>query len=221
MSLKIKKQYLLKSLNLTKKYHLLKKVNNNVSVLKNLVNKEHEYKKNLSLLVSKDSNKTDKSFLLTYIVCFSFSPKNTLLHITDAEGNLKFRYSAGLVGISGKQKKNRILVLSRLFNMLTKIKISFLKNQPIALHLHNVGYHRYFIIKKLKKDFFIKVIKSYETYPYNGCRSKKRLHKRQRSKKEEWLSGLKRQIVNLLSFLIVGSNPASFKNLKSRHSVAR
>ena len=29
-------------------------------------------------------------------------------------------------------------------------------------------------------------------------------------RKKEWLSGLRRQTVNLLSFLIVGSNPTSF-----------
>lgn len=180
MSLSIKKKNILKNLNLTKKYSLLKKINSNVSTLKNLLITEHAYK-NLSLSLNK---KAPKNFLVTYIVNFSFSPKNTLLHITDIEGNLKLRYSAGLVGITGKQKKNRILVLSRLFNILTKVKVTLLKNKPIALHLNNVGYYKSFIIKKLKKDFFIKIIKSYETYPYNGCRKKKRLHKRQRSKRK-------------------------------------
>uniref|UniRef100_UPI0021FE3DC0 ribosomal protein S11 n=1 Tax=Haslea pseudostrearia TaxID=197756 RepID=UPI0021FE3DC0 len=182
MSLSIKKKNILNNLNLTKKYYLLKKINNNISTLKNLLVTDHDYK-NLSLLLNKHPTKNVKNFFLSYIISFSFSPKNTLLHITDVWGNLKFRYSAGLVGISGKQKKNRVLVLSRLFNKLTKIKITVLKNKPIALHLNNVGYYKNFIVKKLKKDFFIKIVKSYETYPYNGCRKKKRLHKRQRSKK--------------------------------------
>ena len=33
--------------------------------------------------------------------------------------------------------------------------------------------------------------------------------------KKRWLSGLKRQIVNLLRFLIAGSNPALFKTNKN------
>nr|UQS76190.1 ribosomal protein S11 [Haslea ostrearia] len=184
MSLDLKKNKILNNLSLAKKYQLLKKINNNIFSLKNLLTKENEYRSVNTLLSSKKPLNSNKRFLLTYIICFSFSPKNTLLHITDIWGNLKFRYSAGLVGITGKQKKNRILVLTRLFNMLQRLKITFLKNKPIALHLNNVKSYKYFIIKRLKKDFFIKVIKNYETYPYNGCRKKKRLHKRQRSKRK-------------------------------------
>lgn len=176
--LDIKKKSILNSLNLSKKYYLLKKIDRQLFKLKKILDTEHGYK---NIMLDKNLAKTSKRTLLSYIVTFSFSPKNTLLHITDIYGNLKFRYSAGLVGISGKQKKNRTLVLSRFFNILTKIKITYLKNKPIALHLHNVGSYKYFIVKKLKNNLFIKVIKSYETYPYNGCRKKKRLHKRQRS----------------------------------------
>lgn len=184
MSLNLKKEKVLNNLGLTKKYHLLKKVNTHISTLKNLLSIEHRYK-DVNLILPEKTSINSKKFLLTYIICFSFSPKNTLLHIMDAWGNLKFRYSAGLIGITGQQKKNRILVLSRLFTMLKKAKITFLKTKPVALHLYNVGSYKHFIVKKLKSDFFIRVVKSYETYPYNGCRSKKRLHTRQRSKKRK------------------------------------
>nr|YP_010516740.1 ribosomal protein S11 [Haslea karadagensis]UXN44283.1 ribosomal protein S11 [Haslea karadagensis] len=184
MSLDLKKKKILNNLSLAKKYQLLKKINNHIFSLKNLLTKENEYRGANTFLPSTKLLNNNKRFLLIYIVFFSFSPKNTLLHITDVWGNLKFRYSAGLVGVTGKQKKNRILVLTRLFNMLQRLKMTFLKNKPIALHLSNVKSYKYFIIKRLKKDFFIKVIKNYETYPYNGCRKKKRLHKRQRSKRK-------------------------------------
>nr|UXN44364.1 ribosomal protein S11 [Haslea karadagensis] len=184
MSLDLKKKKILNNLSLAKKYQLLKKINNHIFSLKNLLTKENEYRGANTFLSSTKLLNNNKRFLLTYIVSFFFSPKNTLLHITDIWGNLKFRYSAGLVGVTGKQKKNRILVLTRLFNMLQRLKMTFLKNKPIALHLSNVKSYKYFIIKRLKKDFFIKVIKNYETYPYNGCRKKKRLHKRQRSKRK-------------------------------------
>jgi hypothetical protein len=51
-------------------------------------------------------------------------------------------------------------------------------------------------------------------YPYNGCRKKKFEEKNLKIKNKymkKWLSGLRRQTVNLLSFLIVGSNPIFFK----------
>lgn len=183
MTLNVAKKKVLKNLNLTKKYSFLQKVSKNALELKKLLASDQKYRNLNSLLKKKNSIKNKKIFLLSYIICFSFSPKNTLLHITDVWGNLKFRYSAGLVGVTGKQKKNRILVLGRMCNVLKKIRITLLKNKPIALHLNNVGSYKYFIIKRLKKEFFIQVIKNYETYAYNGCRSKKRLHKRQRSKK--------------------------------------
>nr|YP_009688007.1 ribosomal protein S11 [Haslea nusantara]QDX17595.1 ribosomal protein S11 [Haslea nusantara] len=181
MSLNLEKKKILSNLSLAKKYQLLKKLDSSIFSLKTLLTKEDEYRKVNTLFSSKRLLNNNKRFLLTYIICFSFSPKNTLLYITDVWGNLKFRYSAGLVNITGKQKKNRILVLTRFFNILQRLKMTFLKNKPIALHLINVRSYKYFIIKKLKKDYFIKIIKSYETYPYNGCRKRKRLHKRQRS----------------------------------------
>lgn len=176
------KKKVLKNLQLTKKYSFLQKVEKNTLKLKKVLLTEYSHKK-LNFLLKKKTVFNKNCFLVSYIVCFFFSPKNTSLHILDVWGNLKFRYSAGVVGIKGKQKKNRTLVLSRLLNLLKKIKISLLKNKPIALHLNNVGSSKYFIVKRLKQEFFLKVIKTYETYPYNGCRSKKRLHKRQRSKK--------------------------------------
>jgi ribosomal protein S11 len=98
---------------------------------------------------------------------------NTFLYIIDASGNLKFRYSAGLVELKGKEKKVRLQVLNRFFKELQKLKINILKNNPIALHLKNVGSYKRFIIKNLRKFFFIRFIKSYQTYPFNGCRKKK------------------------------------------------
>ena len=116
--------------------------------------------------------------MVAYSFYFSFSTVNTFLYITDALGNLKYHYSAGLVSFKGKLKKSRIQVLNRFFKELKKLKINILKNKPIALHLNNVGFYRYFIIKNLKKNFFIRFIKNYLIYSYNGCRRKKKLRKK-------------------------------------------
>jgi len=133
----------------------------------------------LSLLeTSSLKTKPQNDFSISYIIYFSFSPTNTFLYVTDSLGNLKSRYSAGSVEFKGKQKKVRILVLTRFLRELRKLKISMLKTKPIALHLHNVGFYKYFIIKNIKKYFFIRLIKSYSIYSYNGCRRKKQLRKR-------------------------------------------
>lgn len=176
-----KRNMFLNNISLKKKFFYYKEINNSISKLKSLSNEKHQHKK-LDLFMPKpsiflDKNKKD-GLIVMYVIYFSFSATNTFLHVMDTFGNLKFRYSAGLVDFKGKQKKSRIQVLTRFIQELGKQKISILKNKPIALHLNNVGFYQYFIIKNLKKRFFIRLIKSYETYPYNGCRKKKRLRKR-------------------------------------------
>ena len=149
--------------------------------------------------------------LITYIIDISFTKSNTFLHVTDFSGKLKFFYSSGSFNYSGKNKRARSIVFRDLYRVLVS-KLKFLNGKPIALHLKNVGYHKFLIVKKLKKKFFIKCVKNFNIYPHNGCRKQKMTRKKfKKRKKKRWLSGLKRQIVNLLSFLIAGSNPAFFK----------
>ena len=52
-------------------------------------------------------------------------------------------------------------------------KASFLGKKPVALHLNNVNFYQNLIVNKLKQTFYIKVIKSFNQAPYNGCRKKK------------------------------------------------
>mgnify|MGYP005839705301 CR=1 FL=1 len=177
----LRKNLFLGNLSLKKKSSYHKKIKNSILKLKDLLNnKNKQQHKKLNSLVPKSRtfDKQSSGLVIVYIIYFSFSLTNTFLHITDIYGNLKFRYSAGLVDFKGKQKKSRVQVLTRFLRELRKLKLSTLKNKPIAVHLSNVGSYRYFIIKNLKKNFFVRLIKSYETYPYNGCRKKKRLRKR-------------------------------------------
>lgn len=117
-------------------------------------------------------------YFVTYIIYFNFSKSNTNLQIMDSSGNSKIFYSSGLVNLTGKQKVARRLVLIKLFNLLTLLKLKFIKNLPVALHLKNVGSYNSLIIQKLKKKFFIQVIKTFELKAYNGCRKKKERRKR-------------------------------------------
>lgn len=168
------------SLSLKKKILFCKKTSNLTIKLKNsLMDKQNS--KKLSLFFTNSmflENLRIRSFAVVYIIHFYFSSVNTFLYITDSLGNLKFRYSAGLMGFKGKQKKNRASVLKSFFKELRKLKVSVLKNKVIALNLTNVSFYKYFIVKKLKKLFFIRFVKSYQMHAYNGCRKRKRLRKK-------------------------------------------
>ena len=163
---------LLNNIYLKKKSACLKKVTKYISKLKTTLNEKQDYKK-LSVLTGQKK----KGVVVLYSVCFSFSSVNTFLYVTDALGNLKYKYSAGLLSFKGKAKKSRFQVLKMFFKELRKLKVSLLKNKPIALHLENVGSYKHLIVRRLQKKFFIRVISSRQTYPYNGCRKKKKSRK--------------------------------------------
>ena len=173
--------FLLNNIRLKKKSAYLKKVTKYILELKTTLNEKQNHKK-LSFIIdnkSLDHSTTQKKegFIVLYSICFSFSSINTFLYVTDALGNLKSRYSAGLLDFKGKAKKSRFQVLKMFFKELRKLKSNFIKNKPVALHLENVGSYRHLIVRHLKKKFFIRIINNRQTHPYNGCRKKKKSRK--------------------------------------------
>ena len=151
----------------------IKNLLNQITLLKKL--KENNYK-NLSVKKSNYYNNRisndNQDLMIMYIVNISFLKANTIINVSDIKGNVKFFYSAGSVGLTGKQKKKRRLTVSKLISLLIK-KAMFLKNKPIALHLNNVNFYNSLIINKLKHTLYIRVIKRFNQTPYNGCRKKK------------------------------------------------
>ena len=116
-----------------------------------------------------------------YIINISFLKANTTIHISDIKGNLKLFYSAGSVNLTGKQKRKRRISVSKLISLLLK-KATFLTTEPVALHLNNINFHKNFIISRLKRVLYIRIIKSFNQAPYNGCR-KKKLRRKKYTKK--------------------------------------
>lgn len=164
--------FLLSNIHIKKKSAYLKKVTKYISQLKTSINEKQNYKKLSSLAENKK-----KGFIVLYSICFSFSSVNTFLYVTDALGNLKYKYSAGLLSFKGKAKKSRFQILKMFFKELRKLKVSLLKNKPIALNLDNVGSYRHLIVRHLKNKFFIRIVNNHQTHPYNGCRKKKKSRK--------------------------------------------
>ena len=152
------------------KKQYLKKVNDHVRTLFHF--KQKGYRLLNKYLCSKQKNETINEHVVMYIIDITFSRSNTFLHVMDSKGQLKFFASAGHFKYKGKNKKFRFNVLKSIYKiLLTKLK--YLKNKPVALHLKNVGFNKFQIIKKLKAKFFIKTVKVFNLFPFNGCRNKK------------------------------------------------
>lgn len=150
--------------NLSKLIFNLSELNKDVEI-QSLWQKEksESYKKTLKL---------SQDFIITFIITITFSKANTMIHVSDSVGNVKWFCSSGSVNVTGKRKKQRRSVVLKLILLLFK-KADFLSNKPVALHLNNVSSYQTFIVKKLKKEIFIKIVKSFNRIPYNGCRQKK------------------------------------------------
>lgn len=124
-----------------------------------------------------------KENLVTYIINVNLSPTNTLVNITDVNGNPKISFSAGLVKLTKKQKKIQPMALINIFKVLL-LKATFIQNKPIALHFKNTKiFYESLIIKMLKDKLFIKSIYSHNLAPHNGCRPKKLKRIKRRTKR--------------------------------------
>ena len=170
-----RKSVIFNFIRIKKKY--IKKLVNSISIVDHLKKKFYQ---SLHLFLSNNYLlKYKKDFLVSYVIYFCFSKSNTMLHISDATGSLKVSCSAGLIDLQGKQKVVRRLALTRFFNILFLSKSKFLKKNPVALHFKNVNNsNKFLIVNKLKRKLFIKIIKTFNLDPYNGCRKKKERRKR-------------------------------------------
>jgi small subunit ribosomal protein S11 len=165
-------------------------ISNKLKLKVSLLNEEKLYLQNLKIQIdslkkvkendSKNVNAqtnqmrldNNQDLMLMYIVNISFLKANTTIHVSDIKGNMILFYSAGLVGLTGKQKRQRRVAAAKLISLLLK-KATFLANKPVALHLNNINSYKNLIVSRLKKNLYIRVIKSFNQVPYNGCRRKK------------------------------------------------
>lgn len=159
----------------------VKNLLNQVTYLKKL--KANDYK---SLGIEKfgtynSKNTSPQDFMVMYIINISFLKANTTIHVSDIQGNLKLFYSSGSVALTGKQKRKRRIAISKLISLVLK-KATFLGRKPIAVHLNNVNFYKNLIVRKLKRNLYIKIIKIFNQTPYNGCR-KRKLRRKKYTKK--------------------------------------
>jgi ribosomal protein S11 len=131
-------------------------------------------------LITKNLNLKNRNFdcnsqqkMIRYIINIKFTASNTLVNVTDIEGNPKVFLSSGVVGLKGKMKKYHPTAIVKILKFLVS-KIKFVGASPVAIHF--IGAKRYQIllaIKLLKTKVFIKTIRNYNLKAYNGCRPRK------------------------------------------------
>lgn len=107
--------------------------------------------------------------LITYIIDITFSKSNIFINVINIKKIIKLSVCSGNLFYKGKNKKAKILVLKSIIQILIT-KLKFLSTKPLALHLKNVSFTKWWVIQKIKSKFFIKTIKNFIIYNYNGCR---------------------------------------------------
>lgn len=165
--------------NATLKKQYIKKLKNKISILNDT--KNIRYKTLNNAFPFKGNWLLQNDFLVKYIFSVVYSKTNTLLHVTDCSGKLKFFCSAGVMKFTGKGKTSRYHVFGK-FRKLLVTRFKFMKYKPIALHLKNVGTNKSWILRKLKRKFFIRIIRTINSDSHNGCRKPKKRRKKFRKR---------------------------------------
>lgn len=127
--------------------------------------------------------KQERRSFIDYVMDINLSPTNTLITITNSDGDPKKVFSAGSVGLVKQQKRKQPTALIRIFKVLL-LKSPFLKGKPVAVHLRNTkNFHKSLILKMLKSRLFIKSVQTFNLLPHNGCRPKKIRRIKRRTKR--------------------------------------
>ena len=148
----------------------------------NDVKKNKKYK----LINTIQNNLQDNSNLqnpINYILNIKVSKTNTLINLSNIKGDPLLSFSGGSINLKKKQKKLQPLALVNLLKSLI-LKAGFINNKTIALHFQNIKpYYESLIVNLLKKVVFIKLMKSSNLQPHNGCRPKKIKRFKKRTKR--------------------------------------
>ncbi len=123
--------------------------------------------------------------LISYIINIDLSLTNTFINVNTIKGSPKSFFSAGMFNFKKTQKITQPKAIITILKALL-LKFKIYKIKPVALHFNNLFFKQQsYILKRLKQKVFIKLIMSYNYYPHNGCRlkKKKRIKIRTRAKK--------------------------------------
>lgn len=158
-----------------------KQAKKTLTILNN-IKRDKKYKV-INKIQSKLQNNNNLQNPINYILNIKVSKTNTLLNLSNIKGDPLLSFSGGSINLKKKQKKLQPLALINLLKSLI-LKAGFINNKTIALHFQNVKpYYESLIVNLLKKIVFIKLMKSSNLQPHNGCRPKKIKRFKKRTKR--------------------------------------
>ena len=158
----------LKATELKQNQNYLKALQNKLNTVK-VLQRENQHK---VLIKSTKSLINREICSIRYLITISFTKSNTTIQLSESQGYLKVVLNLTSINVSGKQRRQRKLALTRLLQLFMT-KVNFLENEHVSVHFNNVRTHKVYILEKLQHFFLIKTIKSFDQLPYNGCRKRK------------------------------------------------
>lgn len=133
---------------------------------------KNKFKYNFKNKFKKSKNIKQKNFLILANLHITASLKNTILSLTNYNGNLLKQWSTKSLKKT-RFKKNTPYNVQLLVNKINKY-LQLKKIKKLKIFLHGTGLGRYNVLKNIKKNKFqIKYLIDKTTKPFNGCRLKK------------------------------------------------
>lgn len=165
---------------LKKKY--LTVLRNKLCILKDTQGVHYKVANSTLFSAKNKINILQEDYRVTYVLQISFTKTNTFFQVFQYDGTLIFFTSAGALGYTGKRKRSRSIIFKSFYKILMT-KLTFLKGKTLAVHFKNVGFNKVWMLKKLRKKLFVKIVRNYNLYPHNGCRKPKVRRKKIRTKR--------------------------------------
>jgi len=109
--------------------------------------------------------------LVSYVININISKSNTVISVTDKNGNLKGYYTSGIFGFKGSQKTKKYTLITLLKNFI--YNFNFLNNKSVIINFKGITRDQKLFIKKLKEKVTIALINYNNLLPHNGCRPRK------------------------------------------------
>lgn len=124
-------------------------------------------------------NFTENHFI-NYILKMDFNNSNIKINLLSCKGNSLFKNSSGILGYKSSNKSSKI-ALNAIIKKI-KFKTQKYRHFPFSIHLLGVKFNKRYIIQKFNKFINLKIIKSYNLVPFNGCRPLKKKRKKLKKK---------------------------------------
>jgi ribosomal protein S11 len=118
--------------------------------------------------------------IVKFILKLDLRKSNIKTNILHSNGKTIFKDSSGILGFKSSNKHKKIAFNSIIKKL--KFKMKNFRYFNFSLHFLGSKFSKKFITKKLNKFINLKIIKTYNLMPFNGCRPLKKKRKKFKKK---------------------------------------